>query len=155
MMARWGLACLAVMAASCFGQAGAEPGGPGGDGPAYPISGSWTFVSFTGDACEFGGVARLGLRNDDGTYPCELTAQQVCPIDNVEWVVRQSCVATRTGNQLVIRSTIEEFLVGEPTPSYWPDNFVLKVKSSDFMAGSLISHGAHATQFKREVEGIS
>ncbi|MEO0785646.1 MAG: hypothetical protein AAFY10_08085 [Pseudomonadota bacterium] len=121
----------------------------------HSITGSWTFKSYTGDACDFGGVARLSNPTSDGVYDCELTARQVCPVVGVEWVVRQSCIANRTDDRLIIRSTIEEFIVGEPTPAYWPDNFVLKIRSGDLMTGSLVSHGSHASEFTRQIEGIS
>lgn len=144
------LAGLIVISAS----ARAEAPAPYGDG-AYSIVGSWSFRSYTDDACDFGGVAHLRAPDESGAYPCELTARQVCPAWNVEWVVRQSCIANRTDDRLVIRSTIEEFIVGEPTPSYWPDNFILKIRPGDLMTGSLISHGTHASEFTRQVEGIS
>lgn len=149
------LALAALLAGALTVPALAEaPANPQADAE-YDITGSWNFRSFTSDSCDFGGVARLGLPDDAGTYPCELTARQVCPPHDVEWVVRQSCVASRTENRLVIRSTIEEFLVGEPTPAYWPDNFVLSIMSDDRMTGSLVSHGSHASEFTRQVEGIS
>lgn len=134
--------------------ASSEAPAPGGE-EAYTIVGSWNFRSFTNDACDFGGVMHLQAPDATGAYPCELTARQVCPVNDVEWVVRQSCIANRTDNRLVIRSTIEEFVVGEPTPSYWPDNFILKIRPGDLMTGSLISHGTHASEFTRQVEGIS
>lgn len=134
--------------------ASAETPEPGAE-EAYSIVGSWTFRSYTDDTCDFGGVAHLRAPDESGAYPCELTARQVCPAWDVEWVVRQSCIANRTDNRLLIRSTIEEFIVGEPTPSYWPDNFILIIRSGDLMTGSLISHGTHASEFTRQVEGIS
>ncbi|MEM9739233.1 MAG: hypothetical protein AAF829_05135 [Pseudomonadota bacterium] len=122
---------------------------------AHSIVGAWNFRSFTGDTCDFGGVAHLRAPDPSGVYPCELTARQVCSAANIEWVVRQSCIANRTDNRLIIRSTIEEFLVGDPTPAYWPDNFVLKIRSGDLMTGTLVSHGSHASEFTRQVEGMS
>lgn len=117
------------------------------------IAGNWVFKSFTYDACEFGGIARLTPSGEENTFTCELTARQTCP--NIEWVVRQSCVAHRTGDQLVIRSEIEEFITGPETDSYWPDNFILKIHDGSRMTGSLVSHGSHATEFTRQAEGIS
>lgn len=117
------------------------------------ISGNWTFKSYTYDACEFGGVVSLIPTEEDGTYTCELTARQFCP--NIEWVVRQSCVAKRTDDRLVIQSQIEEFVSGPATVSYWPDNFILKIHSGNRMTGTLISHGSHASEFTRETGGIS
>lgn len=119
------------------------------------ISGNWTFQAHTYDGCDFGGVTRLTPADRPNFYDCELTARQVCPALEIEWVVRQSCIAERNGDRLTIRSEIEEFLVGEPSQSYWPDNFILTVRSDSRMTGSLISHGAHPAEFIRQAEGIS
>ncbi|MEM1150316.1 MAG: hypothetical protein AAGI03_07140 [Pseudomonadota bacterium] len=148
--------CLAFLIASLFASAPAMAEAPETDeAVGYSIVGSWNFRSYTEDTCEFGGVAHLRAPDETGAYPCELTARQDCPVWNVEWVVRQSCVANRTGDKLIIRSRIEEFIVGEPTPDYWPDNFVLKIKSDNLMTGSLVSHGSYASEFTRMAEGIS
>jgi len=64
-------------------------------------------------------------------------------------------VAERAGDQLTITSRIEEFLEGEPTPNYWPDNFELTIESGTRMTGDLISHGVYASEFARPAEGIS
>lgn len=136
------LAALAVLPAG----ADVEPDRPS-------ILGSWSFKSWTYDDCDFGGVARFTPGEAPSRYRCELTARQACM--EVTWVVRQSCVADRTGDRLTIRSSIEEFLQGEPTPLYWPDNFVLTIQSSDRMTGTLVSHGSHPSEFVRTAEGIS
>lgn len=125
------------------------------EGTNADIVGNWAFQSNTYDGCDFGGVASLTPAEEPNMYECELTARQACPVLNIEWVVRQSCIAERNGDRLTIRSRIEEFLVGEPTESYWPDNFVLTVRSSGHMTGSLVSHGVHPTEFVRQSEGIS
>lgn len=145
---------VALLAAALMLAGGAHGDDASSTKPAN-ISGQWTFKAYTYDSCDFGGVAELSTTEEPGVYACELTARQVCPINEIEWVVRQSCIATRTDDRLTIRSTIEEFLVGEPTPAYWPDNFILKIRSSDRMTGSLISHGTHASEFTRQVGGIS
>lgn len=147
----WRRALLAAALIAAAPMASADLGAQVSSEP--DISGNWAFKSFTYDACEFGGVATLMPTEEDNTYSCELTARQFCP--SVEWVVRQSCVAHRTGDRLVIRSQIEEFITGPETASYWPDNFILKIQSGDRMTGSLISHGTHASEFTRQAEGIS
>lgn len=119
------------------------------------IFGNWNFKSWTYDDCEFGGTAWFAPGEEDGLHACELTARQYCPAFNLEWVVRQSCTARQSGQRLTITSQIEEFLVGEPTPRYWPDNFVLTIRSPDRMTGSLVSHGTHATEFVRDAGGVS
>lgn len=117
------------------------------------IHGHWSFQSETYDGCAFGGTAYFNAPNGTSVVSCELTARQSCV--EVEWVVRQSCTATRTGDRLIIDSQIEEFLVGEPSTLYWPDNFILKIRSDDRMAGRLISHGSHPTVFVRREAGVS
>lgn len=119
------------------------------------VLGSWTFKSWTYDDCEFGGVARLMAGEEPGVMACELIARQSCTLPDRRWVVRQSCVARRTGNQVAIHSTIEEFIEGEPTANYWPDHFILTLREPDRMTGSLISHGVHPSEFRRNIEGIS
>ena len=125
---------------------------PDVDGPTN-IHGHWSFQSETYQGCAFSGTAYFNAPNGTSVVSCELTARQSCV--EVEWVVRQSCTATRTGDRLTIESQIEEFLVGEPSTLYWPDNFVLKIRSEDQMTGRLISHGSHPTVFVRRDAGVS
>lgn len=117
------------------------------------VLGSWAFVAKTFDACEFSGVARFTSGASPTLHGCELTARQACP--DMTYVVRQSCTARRSGDQLIVRSEIEEFLEGEPTPTYWPDNFILTIKNENRMIGALLSHGSHAAEFTRTADGIS
>lgn len=117
------------------------------------VLGSWTFEAKTRDGCEFGGVAYLTAGEDAEIHACELTARQACPA--ITYVVRQSCTARRSGEQLIIRSAVEEFLEGEPTAGYWPDNFILTIKSESRMIGALLSHGSYAAEFRRTQEGVS
>ena len=119
------------------------------------VFGNWTFKSWTYDGCDFGGTAHFSPGEEASLHACELTARQSCPAFGLEWVVRQSCTARQSGERLTITSTIEEFLVGEPTAAYWPDNFVLTIRSPNRMTGSLVSHGTHATEFVRSAGGIS
>ena len=139
--------CMAGMAQADDAQTGAE------NAPRYAVTGLWAFESLTHDQCNFTGTAQIYATQTPDLYGCELTARQDCPMGL--WVVRQSCMAERIGDQLTIQSEIEEFLEGEPTPAYWPDNFVLKIRSNDRMSGTLVSHGRHATEFTRQMVGIS
>ncbi len=137
--------CLAALCAA---------GAATADETRADIAGSWTFRASVAGACSFGGQAYLTPTEDADRYGCELTARQACP--DFEYVVRQSCVARRTGDQLAINSTIEEFLKGEPTPFYFPDNFALSIKSSDRMAGALLWAGnSEPAEFIRDDGSIS
>ena len=117
------------------------------------ISGDWTFVANVDPVCTFSGTALLTKTDDPTRYGCELTAIQVC--DAETWQVRQSCQATTIGDELVISSQIEEFVQGEQTGAYRPDNFKLKIKSADHMRGVLISWGAHIAEFRRSDGAMS
>lgn len=142
------VAAALVVALPALADADLDAGGPN-------IFGTWSFKSWTYDGCDFGGTARFTPGEEAGLHSCELTARQSCPAYDLEWVVRQSCTARQSDDRLTVTSRIEEFLVGEPTPEYWPDNFVLTIRSSNRMTGSLVSHGTHATEFVRDAGGIS
>ena len=144
------LAALGAMAVVLAPSAAAQDAGA--DRP--DISGSWTFVAKIEPACTFTGTARLTPTDEPDVYDCELTANQFCEPD-FDYAVRQTCIARRTGNQLSIRSEIAEFLKGEPTPFYYPDNFTLSIKSGDRMFGALVSSSSFAAEFIRSEEGIS
>jgi hypothetical protein len=121
---------------------------------ASDITGSWTFTANVGEACTFSGVAVLSPTEDKSRYGCELTAKQICG-EAIRFTVRQSCRAVRTGDQLSIQSTIEEFIEGEPTPFYYPDNFALTIQSDNRMVGALVSASTYRAIFTRSLEGIS
>lgn len=124
------------------------------DDMASSLSGSWSFTARVPEPCTFSGIAVLTPTGDAGIYGCELTAHQSCSGDII-FTVRQSCRARRTGNQVSISSTIVEFLEGEPTPFYLPDNFTLSLTSPRRMAGALVSSGSYAAEFVRSEEGVS
>ncbi|MEZ5968755.1 MAG: hypothetical protein R3C00_06820 [Hyphomonas sp.] len=71
-------------------------------------------------------------------------------------VVRQSCKARRFGNQVSIRSEIEEMLESKVEGLiYVPDNFTLTVESADRMFGALVSAVTAPAEFRRASNGIS
>lgn len=121
---------------------------------ASDITGNWTFIANVEAPCELTGVAQLSATEDPQRYGCELTARQVCG-DSIRFTVRQSCSAVRTGEQLSIQSNIEEFIEGEPTPFYFPDNFALTINSDSRMSGALVSSSTYRAVFIRSIEGVS
>ncbi|MEE9381260.1 MAG: hypothetical protein V3V03_07635 [Hyphomonadaceae bacterium] len=123
--------------------------------PEANIAGQWQFVARVGSDCTFTGQATLTPKADGRNFSCELTARETCPAFDVHYLVRQSCTATRLGQQISVRSTIEEFLEGEPSETYFPDNFSLFIQDSTRMNGALISHGAHQAVWTRPDDGIS
>ena len=101
------------------------------------------------------GTMYLSPHPEKGKYTCELTAVEVCSL----WgrsVVRQSCQASRFGNQVSIRSQIEEMLESKVEGLiYMPDNFTLTIESADRMFGALVSAVTAPAEFRRANDGIS
>ena len=148
---RIGLALLSSLLLATLVQAQADEATP--ERPATEIAGNWSFVANTGPDCTFSGNALLIATEDPNRYGCELTALQVCSIET--WQVRQSCTASRQGEQLVITSKIEEFVQGTPNQGYRADNFKLTIKSASLMTGVLVSWGFHLAEFRRSEGSIS
>lgn len=121
------------------------------------ILGNWTFQtkSYRSGQCLMTGTMRLSSHPEDGVYKCELTAVEVCSL----WgrsVVLQSCAARRFGNQVSIRSNIEEMLEQKfEGLVYVPDNFTLTIQSPERMFGALVSAVTAPVEFRRSEEGIS
>lgn len=121
------------------------------------ILGNWTFQTkpYRDGQCMMTGTARLTPNPEPGLYDCELTAVEVCSM----WgrsVVLQSCKARRFGNQVSIRSEINQFLESKLEGlMYVPDNFALTIQSSKRMYGSLVSAATAPAEFIRSEEGIS
>ncbi|MEL6388377.1 MAG: hypothetical protein AAFR00_13585 [Pseudomonadota bacterium] len=125
------------------------------------VLGAWTFQTqpYRNGQCLMSGSMRLTADPEEGVYGCELTAMEVCSM----WgrsLVRQSCVARRFGNQVSIRSTIEEMLeskpqVGDLELAYVPDNFALTIQSAERMFGALVSAVSAPVEFRRAEQGIS
>ena len=121
------------------------------------ILGNWTFQTkpYREGRCIMSGTARMTPDPEPGVYECELTAVEVCSL----WgrsVVLQQCTARRFGNQVSIRSEIDQFLEMKMEGLlYVPDNFALTIQSSKRMYGSLVSAATAPVEFIRSEEGIS
>lgn len=121
------------------------------------VLGTWSFRTkpYRGGECLMTGTMTLTPHPDEGQYTCELTAVEVCTL----WgrtVVRQSCKARRFGDQLSIRSEIEEMLEAKVEGLiYVPDNFTLTIESTDRMFGALVSAVTAPAEFRRASDGIS
>ena len=107
------------------------------------ITGTWNFSANLRIPCEFSGQATLKPADDKtvSDYSCEMTARQYCPSLGIDYAVRQSCKVRNTRGQVWVQATIKEFLKGEDTGNYYPDNFNLSVQSNSEMTGALISSG--------------
>ena len=121
------------------------------------VLGTWSFQTkpYRDGTCLMTGTMHLSPAPEKGTYHCELTAIEVC----AAWgrsVVRQSCRASRFGDQVSIRSQVEEMLETKAEGLvYWPDNFTLTVQSQDRMFGALVSAVTAPAEFRRANNGIS
>ena len=113
------------------------------DAEEIDLSGTWNFTAKLRIACEFTGQATLAPADDtsETDYACEMTARQYCPTLGIDYTVNQTCKVRNTRGQVWVQATIKEFLKGEDTGSYYPDNFNLSVQSSSEMTGALVSAG--------------
>ncbi|WP_300376509.1 hypothetical protein [Henriciella sp.] len=147
------LGCLGLIALPAFANEGT------GDktGDSADILGNWTFQTkpYREGQCLMTGTARLTPNPESGLYDCELTAVEVCSM----WgrsVVLQQCKARRFGDQLSIRSEIDQFLESKlENMIYVPDNFALTIQSAKRMYGSLVSAATAPAIFIRAEEGMS
>lgn len=119
------------------------------------IAGHWTFSANLQADCEFGGQAFLERTGED-QFSGEVTARQSCTNLEEDYLVRQECSASQLGNQLSVRCRIVEFLNGDETAFYYPDNFTLTIESAVRMHGALVSSGmAKPAEWVRAERGIS
>lgn len=121
------------------------------------VLGNWSFQTkpYRKGQCVMTGTMNLSPHPDEGLYTCEITAVEMCSM----WgrsVVRQSCEARRFGNQVSVRSTIEEMIETKaPDMLYVPDNFTLTIQSDERMFGALVSAVTAPVEFRRANDGIS
>ncbi|KCZ47846.1 MULTISPECIES: hypothetical protein [unclassified Hyphomonas] len=129
----------------------------GTEDDATDVLGTWSFRTkpYRGGECLMTGTMYLTPHPEPDQFTCELTAVEVCSV----WgrsVVRQSCKARRFGDQLSIRSEIEEMLESKVEGLiYVPDNFTLTIESADRMFGALVSAVTAPAEFRRATNGIS
>lgn len=151
------LAALAIVSLMSGLVAGPALANSGTDKNPGDVLGNWSFQTspYRSGQCMMSGTMRLTPHPDEGLYECELTAVEMCSM----WgrsVVRQSCEARRFGNQVSIRSTIEEMLESKTEGLlYVPDNFTLTIQSHERMFGALVSAVTAPVEFRRANDGIS
>lgn len=148
MIGRAALSC-AVLAALVMPTAGAQSVLPPN------LAGLWSFEADVQSFCTFNGQARLIPTEDPATFDCELTAQQECSSVDVRYVVEQSCTVEIEDNVAIVQSRIENFLEGEPTSNYVPDNFQLLIRSESHLEGILVGVGAYPAEWRRAEGAIS
>ncbi len=146
-----------LLAALALGALAALPAYAKNESEGVNVLGNWSFQTspYRSGQCVMTGTMNLSPHPDADRYTCELTAVEMCSM----WgrsVVRQSCSATRFGNQVSIRSTIEEMLESKfEGLVYVPDNFTLTIQSSQRMFGALVSAVTAPVEFRRATDGIS
>ena len=121
------------------------------------VLGAWTFQTkpYRQGTCSMSGTMRLSADQEAGQYQCEITAVEVCS-DIGRSVVVQSCTARRFGNQVSVRSVIEQMLESDfEGLNYVPDNFALTIESPVRMYGALVSAVTAPVEFIRAEDGIS
>ncbi|MBA4227879.1 MAG: hypothetical protein C0456_14720 [Hyphomonas sp.] len=155
-MRMFGGRTVAVLMMACM-MAGPALANSGKNKDPSDVLGSWSFQTspYRSGQCVMSGTMRLSPHPDEGRYTCELTAVEMCSM----WgrsVVRQSCEARRFGDQVSIRSTIEEMLETKfEGLLYVPDNFTLTIQSHERMFGALVSAVTAPVEFRRANDGIS
>lgn len=119
------------------------------------LTGTWNFTANLRIPCEFSGQATLSPNQDrtESDYSCEMTARQYCPSFDIDYTVHQTCKVRNTRGQVWVQATIKEFLKGEDSGSYYPDNFNLSIQSDSEMTGALISAGNARPAVWRRTEG--
>ena len=139
--------------------ADSEPETASGD--PTDVLGVWAFQTdpYRGGSCIMTGRMHLSSNPESGLYDCELTALEKCSLWG-QSLVRQSCTARRFGNQVSVRSNVEEILerkteFEDMIFNYVPDNFALTVQSSNRMYGALVSAVTAPVEFRRSEEGVS
>jgi len=148
---------LSALAGAAF--ADSEPETTSGD--PTDVLGVWAFQTdpYRDGSCIMTGRMHLSSNPESGLYDCELTALEKCSLWG-QSLVRQSCTARRFGNQVSVRSNVEEILEKKSdiegfVLTYVPDNFALTVQSSQRMYGALVSAVTAPVEFRRSEEGVS
>jgi hypothetical protein len=107
------------------------------------ITGTWAFETDIYVGCRMTGL--LTIRPDArGKHVCTFETRETCP--DIVASAKESCTATRTGNQLVVQSKV---LSVSPKVGYDPDNFELTIKSGARMTGMMHSNYSAPVKFFR------
>jgi len=154
-------AVFALMSCMAIGSGAAMADTDPNAGDPRDVLGVWTFQTqpYRDGSCRMTGRMHLSSDPENGVYGCELTALEVCSLWG-QSVVRQSRTERRFGNQVSVRSQVEEILESKSeiegfVLNYVPDNFALTVQSSERMYGALVSAVTAPVEFRRSEEGMS
>lgn len=126
--------------------------------------GAWRFATEKmGAGCSLSGDIRF-TRTADNAYTCKFTAVWACELRAPRAVhTEQSCVATQTGDNVMVTSKIEKISQVDPASmaqqmkdQYAADHFSVKIsRAGDRMDGIFRSYGQAPVVFRRQEDLIS
>ncbi len=126
--------------------------------------GAWRFATEKmGAGCSLSGDIRF-TRTADRTYACKFTAIWACEQRAPRAVhTEQTCVATQTGDNVVVTSKIEKISKVDPAAmtqqmkdNYAADHFSVKIsRAGDRMDGIFRSYGQAPVVFRKHEDLIS
>jgi hypothetical protein len=136
-------AAVIALATPSFGQ-------PAGQFGADAHRGEWTFKteSYGPFKCVLSGRMRIA-KSRTGAEICTFQATEVCT--DRRFKAEQSCTVSRSDDQITIVSRI----IRADTESYRPDDFDVKIETTDKMRGTMRSVYSAAVEFRRTVQAIS
>lgn len=105
-------------------------------GKPSPVVGAWSFKTQPYDGgCVMVGDLSVSPSPKNGAYSCKLVAHETC--QGMKITAHQICTLTEKSGKVAIKSTIA--LLSDPSMSYAPDNFELKLENAARMTGELRS----------------
>jgi hypothetical protein len=150
-------ACLGLILAT------SAPTGAQTPPPASP-AGAWQFATEKmGAGCSLSGNINF-VRKADKSYTCKFNAIWACEQRAPRAVhTEQSCVATQTGENVIITSKMEKVSKVDPASmatlmqeQYAADHFSVKInRLGDRMDGLFRSYGQAPVVFRRQAELVS
>lgn len=140
------------------------PAPTGAQTPSATPDGWWRFATEEmGAGCSLAGDVRF-TRKADKSYTCKFTATWTCKQRVPRSVqTEQSCVATQTGENVVVTSKMEKITRVDPSSmtqqmqnEYAADHFSVKInRAGDRMDGLFRSYGQAPVVFRKQEDLIS
>lgn len=140
------------------------PAPTGAQTPSATPDGWWRFATEEmGAGCSLAGDIRF-TRKADKSYTCKFTATWTCKQRVPRSVqTEQSCIATQTGENVVVTSKMEKITLVDPSSmtqqmqnEYAADHFSVKInRAGDRMDGLFRSYGQAPVVFRKQEDLIS
>jgi hypothetical protein len=115
------------------------------------IAGSWIFETgaYNDGQCRLSGQMQIFATNQTNSYTCAFTTFETCTY--LEGEIEQDCKILVEGDEVAFVSRITNIVRQEPQPyGYAPDDWLLKIISSDEMYGTLESASRAEVIFRRD-----